>query len=96
MVANILHLPISNNLNKNNRIYINIFILNYFKNRLYFCRITRHTFNVYLFLRDRERQSMSSGVAEREMETQNPKQAPGSGLSAQSPMRGSLSQTMRS
>ena len=41
--------------------------------------------NVYLFLRERERQSMS-GRAQRERETQNPKQAPGSELSAQSPM----------
>ena len=32
---------------------------------------------------------------ERERETQNPKQAPGSGLSAQSPMRGSNSQAVR-
>ena len=41
-----------------------------------------------------ERQSMSRGGAERE--TQNPKQAPGSELSAQSPTRGSNSQTVRS
>ena len=33
-------------------------------------------FNVYSFLRDRERQSMS-GKGQRERETQNPKQAPG-------------------
>ena len=41
---------------------------------------------------------MSRGGAEREREkeTQNLKQAPGSELSAQSPMRGSSSQTMRS
>ena len=39
---------------------------------------------------------MSRGGAERERETQNPKQAPGSELSAQSPMRGSNSQTVRS
>ena len=37
---------------------------------------------------------MSRGGAERE--TQNPKQAPGSELSAQSPMLGSTSRTMRS
>ena len=43
-------------------------------------------FNVYLFLRERER----------ERETQNPKQAPGSEPSAQSPTRGSNSQTARS
>ena len=37
-------------------------------------------FDVYLFLR--ERQSVSRGGAERERETQNPKQAPGSELPA--------------
>ena len=36
------------------------------------------------------------GERERERETQNPKQAPGSELSAKSPMRGSNSGTMRS
>ena len=50
--------------------------------------------NVYLFLRDRE--STSGGGAEREREIQNLKQAPGSELSAQSPMQGSNSRTMRS
>ena len=37
-------------------------------------------FNIYLLLRDRERESMSGGRAgrERETHTQNPKQAPGS------------------
>ena len=35
-----------------------------------------------------ERQSTGGGGAEREGETQNPKQAPGSELSAQSPRRG--------
>ena len=41
---------------------------------------------------------MSGGGAEREREreTQNPKQAPGSELSAQSPTRGSNPQTARS
>ena len=53
-------------------------------------------FFVYLSLRERERQTMSRGGAERERETQNPKQAPGSELSAQSPTRGSNSQTARS
>ena len=43
-------------------------------------------FNVYLFLRERERQGVRE--AEREWETQNPKQALGSELSAQSPMWG--------
>ena len=44
-------------------------------------------FKVYLFLR--EKQSMSWGGAERERETQNSKQVPGSELSAQSPTWGS-------
>ena len=60
-------------------------------------------FNLYLFLREREtetetqreKQSMSRGGAEREGD-QNPKQAPGSELSAQSPTRGLNSQAMRS
>ena len=39
---------------------------------------------------------MSWGEAEREREAENPKQAPGSELSAQSPMQGSNSSTMRS
>ena len=43
-------------------------------------------FNVYSFLRDRE---LSRGGAERERETLNPKQAPGSRLSAQSLTQGS-------
>ena len=55
-------------------------------------------FNVYLFLTERERERetarMSGGEAERE--TQNPKQAPGSELSAQSLTWGSNSQTARS
>ena len=38
--------------------------------------------------RERERQSTSRGGAERERETQNPKQVPGSELSAQNPMWG--------
>ena len=49
-------------------------------------------FKFYLFLRER------AWVGERqgERETQNLKQAPGAELSAQSPMRGSNSQTVRS
>ena len=47
----------------------------------------------YLFLR--ESMSMSEGGAERERETQNPKQAPGSELSAQSLTPGSTSQAVR-
>ena len=39
---------------------------------------------------------MQAGEGQREREMQNPKQAPGSELSAQSPMRGSNSQTARS
>ena len=42
-------------------------------------------FNVYLFLRERDR---VAGKGQRERETQNPKQAPGSELSAQSPLWG--------
>ena len=52
-------------------------------------------FNDYSFF-ERDRQSISRGGAERETETQNPKQAPGSELSAQSPTRGSNPQTVRS
>ena len=52
--------------------------------------------NVY-FGRERKRQSTSRGGAERERgKTQNRKQAPGSELSAQSPMQGSNSQAARS
>ena len=46
--------------------------------------------------RERERQSMRGGGAERERETQNLKQALGPELSAQTLMRGSNSQTVRS
>ena len=55
-------------------------------------------FNVYLFLKERERQTDRAQVGEvqRERETQNLKQDSGSKLSAQSPMQGSNSQTMRS
>ena len=47
-----------------------------------------------LFLRNRDRTWVGEG--HRERETQNPKQAPGSELSAQSLMRGSNSRTMKS
>ena len=50
---------------------------------------------MYLFLKDRERQHELGRGREREKETQNPKQAPGSELSAQSPTWGSNSQTER-
>ena len=43
-----------------------------------------------------ERECMSRTGAERERETQNPKQAPGSELTAQSLTRGSNSRTVRS
>ena len=52
-------------------------------------------FNVYLFLRERERQSMSSGGAERGGDTES-EAAPGSELSAHSLTRGSNSRTVRS
>ena len=48
------------------------------------------------FLRDRERDKAQAGERQIERETQNRKQTPGSELSAQSPMRGSNSQTARS
>ena len=51
-------------------------------------------FNIYLLLRERERQR--AGEGQREIETQNMKQAPGSELSAQNPTPGSNSQTVRS
>ena len=47
-------------------------------------------------MRERERERARGRVAERERETQNLKKAPGSKLSAQSPMQGLNSQTMRS
>ena len=48
----------------------------------------------YLFLTERDR--ARAGVGQRERETQNPKQAPGSELSAQSPTRGLNPRTVRS
>ena len=55
-------------------------------------------FNVYLFLREteRERDRVQAGEEQRERETQNLKQAPGSELWAWSPMWGSNSQTVKS
>ena len=57
-----------------------------------------HFFHVYLFLgdreTDRERAQVREGQAEKE--TQNPKQDPGSELSAQSPMWGPNLQMVRS
>ena len=52
-------------------------------------------FNVYSFLREREKQSMS-GERAGKSKTQNPKQAPGSELSAHGPTRGLNSLTVRS
>ena len=43
--------------------------------------------------RERETESEQGRIRERERETQNPKQAPGSELSAQNPTWGSNSQT---
>ena len=48
---------------------------------------------LFVFMFIFERQSASGGGAERERETQNLKQAPGSELAAQSPMRGLNSRT---
>ena len=59
-------------------------------------------FYVYSFLkereteRDRQTDRVRAGEGQRERETQNPKQAPGSEPSAQSPMQGSDSRTVRS
>ena len=52
--------------------------------------------NVYLFLRETETDRVQIGEGQREEETQNLKQAPGSELSAQSPRRGSNLRTARS
>ena len=46
--------------------------------------------------REREREREHEWRRSREKETQNPKQAPGSKLSAQSPKQGSNPQTVRS
>ena len=53
-------------------------------------------FTVYFWERERQRDREWAGEGQTERETQNPKQAPGSELSAQSPTRGSNSQTARS
>ena len=55
--------------------------------------LLKKIFNVYSLLRERERERTSKGGAERE--SQNPKQAPGTELSAQRLTRGSNSQTAR-
>ena len=46
--------------------------------------------------RDRERDRAQTGKGKRERATQNPKQAPGSELSAQTPRQGSNPRTARS
>ena len=53
---------------------------------------------MFIFERETQtdRQNTRRGRAEREKETQNQKQVPGSELSAQSPMLGSNPQTVRS
>ena len=50
---------------------------------------------MFIFERERERQSMG-GERQRETETQNPKQSPGSELSAQSLTQGSNSAAVKS
>ena len=49
-----------------------------------------------LFIFERQRETEHEWERGRERETQNPKQAPGSELTAQSPVRDSNPQTMRS
>ena len=49
-----------------------------------------------MFIFERQRQGTSGGGAERERETQNAKQAPGSELSAQSPVWDLNSRAVRS
>ena len=51
---------------------------------------------MFIYFWQRERDRAWAGKGQRERETQNPKQATGSELSAQSPTRGSNSQTTRS
>ena len=51
---------------------------------------------MFIYFREREGGREGVGEGQRERETKNPKQAPGSELSAQSPMRGSNLQTVRS
>ena len=51
---------------------------------------------MFIYFWERERQSTIGGGAEREKETQDPKQAPGPELSAHSPMKGSNPQNAES
>ena len=67
---------------KNSRLGGDLYPMRHF---LFFFFIKKYFLNVYLFPRE------GGGGAERERETQDPKQPLGSELSAQSPMRGSNS-----
>ena len=51
---------------------------------------------MFIYFWEREREIVWAGKGQKERETRNPKQAPGSEPSAQSPTWGSNSQTMRS
>ena len=51
---------------------------------------------LHLFIFERQRDRVRAGEGQRERETQNPKQDPGSELSAQSPTQGLNPQTVRS
>ena len=65
---------------------------------LFFVSFCLLFFNFLMFIfreRERQRQSMSGGGAERDGDTES-EEAPGSELSAQSPMHGSNPQTARS
>ena len=53
-------------------------------------------FFMFIFEKEEDRDRVRVGEGQRERETQNPKQAPGSELSAQSPMWGSGPRTVRS
>ena len=65
---------------------------------IFICLFTKNNiFNVYLFLRDRERQGVNRGRAEREREGDTESEAASRlQLSAQSLMRDSNPQTVRS
>ena len=65
---------------------------------MYYSKIFNNVYYLFLRNREREREREREGAAEgqRARETQNPKQAPGSDLSAQSPKRDSNPQTVRS
>ena len=63
---------------------------------IFFYEFKKKMFLMFIDFSDRGRQSASGGAAERERGRHNLKQAPGSELSAQSPMQGSSPQTLRS